>query len=496
MKMNTRPPPPPLPKATAPAKKPEALPTTKHQQPKQKALPAPNVRHSTKRAVTEQEATERLRREATTYPAPREVDPTEDYWIRESNLWKRVHTVPRTTLYVPQQRMDGPDITKVLPERTTFVHPTSGIRPFRIDDDWTTKQSATLNIEWTGSTNFEETTVYKDEYIEDDEEYQRAARQATGIKAPAQPTAQERAEHELTHLPYRSWCPTCVQNKGSSDNHPRQQSKLPVIQFDFCFFTSHGETSTTPILTGIDVEKGLSMAILVGSKTQDFNYHAQAISTFLMECGRVQGVLNNTILQSDQEEHLMALLKAAAARTGGNISVRQAPSYTSQARGSVERFHRTLMGQIRTLKSQLFNSYGIHLTVQHPLMPWLVRHTAYLLNRYAIHANGNISYFRRWYREHKTPICEFGETVKYMLPTSKLLPKLEQRFFPGIWLGKDTASSENIIGIANKVVKARTIRRQPLPEKYKQATHGRGQQIHHHQVQHHSAIHTTSDLSA
>ena len=180
--MNTRPPPPPLLKATAPAKKPEALPTTKHQQPmpkqqpsnqqrqqpKQKALPAPNVRHSTKRAVTEQEATERLRREATTYPAPRDVDPTEDYWIREGNLWKRAHIVPRATLYVPQQTMDGPDITKVVPERTTFVHPTSGIRPFRIDDDGTTKQSATLNIEWTGSTNFEETTAYKDEYIEDD----------------------------------------------------------------------------------------------------------------------------------------------------------------------------------------------------------------------------------------------------------------------------------------------------------------------------------------
>ena len=85
-----------------------------------------------------------------------------------------------------------------------------------------------------------------------------------------------------------------------------------------------------------------------------------------MECGRVQAVRNSTILQSDQEEHLIALLRATAAKMGGNTTVRQAPAYTSQAQGSVERFHRTLMGQIRTLKSQLQNNYDIRLTSKHP----------------------------------------------------------------------------------------------------------------------------------
>ena len=52
-----------------------------------------------------------------------------------------------------------------------------------------------------------------------------------------------------------------------------------------------------------------------------------------------------------------------------------------------------------------------------------MKHAAYLLNRYAIHADGNISYYRRWNKEHKTPICDFGETVLYMLPTAKQMPK-------------------------------------------------------------------------
>ena len=88
-------------------------------------------------------------------------------------------------------------------------------RGYRIDDDWTPKTSATMNFAWTGSTNFGKSTAYKEEYYNIDEEEHLDARTAKGIKAPDQPTAQERAEHELTHLPYRSWFPTCVQNTAT-----------------------------------------------------------------------------------------------------------------------------------------------------------------------------------------------------------------------------------------------------------------------------------------
>ena len=141
---------------------------------------------------------------------------------------------------------------------------------------------------------------------------------------------------------------------------------------------------------------------------------------------------------------------------GGNITVRQSPAYSSQSQGSVERFHRTLMGQVRTLKAQVEHNYNIRLTSQHPIMPWLVRHSVYLLNRYAVHADGNTSFFRRWNKKHQSPLCEFGETVQYQLPTHKDLPKLEPRFMPAIWLGKDTASGETLLGIVNKVIRART----------------------------------------
>ena len=43
---------------------------------------------------------------------------------------------------------------------------------------------------------------------------------------------------------------------------------------------------------------------------------------------------------------------------------------------------------------------------------------------------------------------------------------MENRFLPAIWLGKDTATGETLLGIATKVVRSRTIKRQPMSEKY------------------------------
>ena len=228
-----------------------------------------------------------------------------------------------------------------------------------------------------------------------------------------------------------------------------------MIQCDITYYKAIGEKTTSSIFTAIDVETGMCMAAQIEDKTQSMQYLSTCLQQFLMECGRTHAVLNNTVIQSDNEDFLIALLKATATSMGSNTAVRQSTAYTSQAQGSVERFHRTLMGQVRALKLQLENNYSTRLTSKHPIMPWMVKYAAYLLNRYAIHADGNTSYYRRWNKERKTPICELGETVLYMLPTAKQMPKMEARFFPAIWLGKKTSTNENILGITNKVVRSR-----------------------------------------
>ena len=112
----------------------------------------------------------------------------------------------------------------------------------------------------------------------------------------------------------------------------------------------------------------------------------------ICECGGAQAILSPTTLHSDQEDYLIQPLKATASAMGGNIAVRQSPTYSPQSHGSVERFHRTLMGQVRALLQQVSTNYDIQITNKHPVLPWIVQHAAYLLNRYAAHNDRQTSY--------------------------------------------------------------------------------------------------------
>ena len=58
--------------------------------------------------------------------------------------------------------------------------------------------------------------------------------QAPGsVHVPKEPAAQERAAHELTHLPFRSWCKTCVRSKSRHDHSKKLRLKQPVLQSDY-----------------------------------------------------------------------------------------------------------------------------------------------------------------------------------------------------------------------------------------------------------------------
>ena len=240
------------------------------------------------------------------------------------------------------------------------------------------------------------------------------------------------------------------------------------------------------------------MAVYVHDKTQQLQYLQRCLQSFLWDCGRNTAILNSTILQSDQDNLLITILKATALAFGGNMQVRQKPAYSSQSQGSVERYHATLAAQSRRFRAQVEKNYNVIIGARHPITPWIVRNAAYLMNRYAVHSDGMTSYSRRWNKEHRTPLCEFSETVQYMIQDVRLQGKLEQRFFTGIWLGKDTHTNESVLGIPGKIVKARTVRRQVAPEKYNKqlltqsaSTHGTPQSA---QWQHQPLCHCPEHL--
>ena len=60
-----------------------------------------------------------------------------------------------------------------------------------------------------------------------------------GQPTPSTPTAEEVANHNMTHLPYRSWCPQCVRGRGKASPHKAHDSHraagVPVLSIDYTF---------------------------------------------------------------------------------------------------------------------------------------------------------------------------------------------------------------------------------------------------------------------
>jgi hypothetical protein len=73
-----------------------------------------------------------------------------------------------------------------------------------------------------GATFFSKKDLEKQE-IQPEGEFDFAAQKLKGFPGPTGPTENEILEHNLTHLPFRSWCPLRVQSK-SKQSHSKPTS--------------------------------------------------------------------------------------------------------------------------------------------------------------------------------------------------------------------------------------------------------------------------------
>ena len=56
---------------------------------------------------------------------------------------------------------------------------------------------------------------------------------------PRLPSSEEVRQHNLTHTPYRNWCPHCVRGRGKEMDHKRKKNddeqEIPEYHMDYCF---------------------------------------------------------------------------------------------------------------------------------------------------------------------------------------------------------------------------------------------------------------------
>ena len=91
---------------------------------------------------------------------------------------------------------------------------------------------------------------------------------------------------------------------------------------------------------------------------------------------------------------------------------------------------------------------------------WMVRHGAALITRCRVRPEGRTSLEIIKGRKSNAQITEFGETVLFKIPKTRLNPgKFQDQWDTGIYLGYDKRSMESLIGTSVGVFKVSDIER-------------------------------------
>ena len=234
-----------------------------------------------------------------------------------------------------------------------------------------------------------------------------------------EPSASERALHELTHWPYQAWCDHCISMRGLQDRHQQvKQSSdrdTPVISFDICYTgisdgaSISNESSKLTVLVAHDTSAGSVMGLPLPSKAKpDLRYAALELTRF------VQGLGHNTIsLQTDNEPATLALqdlITAVRTRLGFKTLVRDAAVESHASNGHAEKTVDLLRGLSNVFLDQARSKYGIEINADHPLMAWSYVHASFILNRFAV-KGGSTAHERSTGFRYSGKLASFAEPV-------------------------------------------------------------------------------------
>ena len=81
----------------------------------------------------------------------------------------------------------------------------------------------------------ESTAASPSELMDQPEAIEEEGAPAGSSKVPVLPSDDARRQHELTHLPYRTWCQACVLGRARENPHRQliREDSVPVIQLDY-----------------------------------------------------------------------------------------------------------------------------------------------------------------------------------------------------------------------------------------------------------------------
>ena len=188
--------------------------------------------------------------------------------------------------------------------------------------------------------------------VDEDDEIEAAPEEEPAAKArplptPFQPTLSQYLDHCLTHYPYQSWCPHCVEGRGREFGHHvrvKEPSAAPTISFDYAFvsdnaevktqeeFESAGESAVKVLVVRDDKSKSIFGHVVPQKGVDEKGFSVSVLVEDIRWLGYTK-----LILKSDNEPSIVKLLSEALRelRVDGEsvLMEEHSPEYDPQANG-------------------------------------------------------------------------------------------------------------------------------------------------------------------
>ena len=194
------------------------------------------------------------------------------------------------------------------------------------------------------------------------------------IKDPGMPTKEEKERHDMTHNPYRSWCPVCVEARGKEDPHRRNKDGktegdgIPEVGLDYkAFGQEEGEDDKATVIIARDKETLQTFVHLCLCKGAIDGWVVDRLVEDLATLGHTK-----VIVKTDGEPALLNVMEAIQEKRSHPTVPKHPPAYDSQANGAIEKAVDDVMAQLRALKIGLERRLQRKIQSNEVIIQWMI----------------------------------------------------------------------------------------------------------------------------
>ena len=248
---------------------------------------------------------------------------------------------------------------------------------------------------------------------------------------------------------------------------------MPRVSLDYFYMSQQDEeASKNPLLVMVDEKSGEKYARLTSKKgigtEGELTWLIKDLSEEIKTWGHMGGEGGKVILKCDGEPAMKAV-RDALGRYHGGVIIPESPAVNeSQSNGTAEEAGKTVREFVRVLKDQIEYHTKEDIGSMDVVVLWMVRWAAMLVSRFLKSKDGKTPYESRRGRKCEILVVPFGEVVWYkrIREGKDRKDKLTSEWEEGIWLGHTRNTNEAIIGTDECAVKAYSIERKPLGERW------------------------------